>query len=118
MSIKGEYGESENGNFKITDTIGIPHPYMITHHHVAIASDNFGGMLGQEAIREAEERGYMCGFKCGLSYDEHKQALLVSCKEEVSVNGKNNKELEKYLKDIVKEAEDNGYEGFAFKKDF
>lgn len=113
------YGSSEQGNFTVIDTIGVPHPYCITPKHVAWAADHHCGMLTKDAIREAEERG---GAKCDicrkagsvLSIDEHEQALLVECKQET----KDNKELHAYLLRIKDDAEQGGYAGFAFKKAF
>jgi hypothetical protein len=118
-----KYGKSKDGNFEVVDTIGVPHPYCITPKHVATASDKFMGMLGREAIIQAEEDGAMCDIcnkasrregKKILSYDEHKQALLLSCKEEI----KDNKELHKFLMSIKEMAIKDSFEGFAFKKDF
>ena len=82
--MKGEYGLSEQGNFKVVDTIGVPHPYCITPKHVEIASQWHGGILDESAIRHAEERGAKCGVKgCNLNYDQHEQALLVGCSKEI-----------------------------------
>jgi len=119
MTIKGEYGESEQGNFKVVDTIGVPHPYCITNRHVAHASDNFMGRLGNEAIESAERSGAKCGVKgCNLSFSEHEQALLVSCEKDMQgEDGKADPELHKYLLKIKDEATANGYAGFAFKDD-
>lgn len=52
-----KYGESECGNFKVIDTIGVPHPYCIGPKHVGWASDHWNGMLGKDAILDAEEHG-------------------------------------------------------------
>jgi hypothetical protein len=105
--------------FRVIDTIGVPHSYCIGTRHVAHASDNFGGMLSADAIRDGDTKGIYCdicrtlqretGAKI-LSYDEHKQALLVECGDE------NKKMLGNYLKRIAKQAEHDGYEGFAFIK--
>jgi hypothetical protein len=113
--IKGNYGVSKNANFFIKDTIGVPHPYMIGARHVAHAADHYGGMLGKAAIESGEARGIMCKMKnCNLTYAQHETALIVGCKIDVKTDPVAKKELEKYLKSIVKEAEANGYAGFAF----
>ena len=111
--MKGIYTKSEN--FEIIDTIGVPHPYMITHHHVTYASDNHSGMLGKAAIEGAERAGKMCGLcKGGLAYADHKQALVVSCRGPLQIDGENNPELEEFLLANKDECERNNYEGFAF----
>jgi hypothetical protein len=119
------YPKSEQGNFEVIDTIGVPHPYCITPKHVAVASDDFCGMLGKETIIEAEKRGATCGIcrknaKHGgkiLSFEEHEQALLVSCKAELKNDkGETNPELHKYLLSIKERATKDGFAGFAFKK--
>ena len=76
----------KTSKFRVVDTLGVPHPYMITPKHVAVASDDFSGMLGEPAIRKAEEKGIHCEIcrKSGniLPYHEHKQALLVEVKDD------------------------------------
>jgi hypothetical protein len=120
-----KYGKSKEGNFQVIDTIGVPHPYCITPKHVAYASDHFNGMLGKEAIIEAEKYGKaVCDICKGinrkdyskpiLTYDQHEQALLVNCK----VNMAKNEELHAYLMGIKDLATKEHYAGFAFKKDF
>ena len=56
MTIKGEYGKSEHGNFEVTDTIGVPHPYCITPKHVHVASAQFecGVCKGELSYAEHE----------------------------------------------------------------
>ena len=49
--LKARYGASEQGNFAVIDTIGVPHPYMIGPKHVAYASDFRGGILDALAGR-------------------------------------------------------------------
>lgn len=114
--VKGNYPKSKQGNFKVVDTIGVPHPYCITSKHVAWAADHCGGMLGKEAIREAEEHGAKCDIckKQGnvLTIDEHEQALLVGCKVDIQPLPD---ELKDWLISIKEEATANGYAGFAFK---
>ena len=115
--FKGDYSQSKNGNFKIINTIGVPHLYCITPKHVAVAADHYFGMLGADAIRGAEKQGAKCDIcrKAGkiLSYDEHEQALLVECKIDIQPVPD---ELKTWLVSIKDEAEKNGYAGFAFKK--
>lgn len=120
--MKGSYGESSNGNFKVVDSISVPHPYCITPKHVEVASRDFGGMLGEDAILAAERKGVRCGTKthegnCKLAYYEHEQALLIGCNKELKdEKGEVNPELHRYLLSIKEECEKNGYVGFAFKK--
>jgi len=109
--MKGEYGQSEHGNFKVIDTIGVPHPYCITERHVRIAADKFHGVLSDEAIRAVEKGVAKCGVKgCNLSYDEHETALLIECRQDIQ----DNDELHQYLLAVKDEAEANHYAGFAF----
>ena len=110
-----EYMVSAQGNFKVVDTIGVPHPYMIGAKHVGYAADHHMGMLGKEAIIEGEKQGITCEMKgCALTYDEHKQAILIGCKAEI----KGNDELLDYLLAIKELAENNGFAGFTFLKQF
>ena len=46
----------KTGQFEITDTIGVPHPFCITHHHVGYAADHCGGQLGKTAIEAYETK--------------------------------------------------------------
>lgn len=116
-----EYGESEQGNFKIIDTIGIPHPYCITPKHLEF---NEGRMyLDVERAEQISKEKYptninkqaVCDIcrKDGkeiLTFKEHKQALVVECKTDIQ----NNKELKTYLLKIKDLAIKNKFEGFAF----
>ena len=104
--FKGNYGKSENGNFEVIDTIGVPHPFCITPRHVAYAADHCGGRLNEKAASK-----HPCGMKgCNLTYEMHETALLIACHKDI----KNNEELKSYLLKIVAEAESNNYAGFAF----
>jgi len=120
-----KYGKSEKGNYQVIDTIGVPHPYCIGAKHVAIASDEFGGMLGEGAIERAEQKGVYCDIcakanrKFGkpiLSYKEHKQALVVACYLDPQKGGY--PELQTYLKSIVTMCEQDKYEGFVLSRKF
>ena len=107
--------------FKVIDTIGVPHPYCITPKHVEIASDEFMGMLGEPAIKRAEEKGVYCdickkierktGKPC-LPYEEHKQALLIEVDDKREL--KDIPELKEYLLKLKPLAEKGGFAGFAF----
>lgn len=109
--------------FKIIDTIGVPHPFCIGPKHVQIASEEFMGMLGEPAIKRAEEKGIYCeickkierktGQLC-MTVDEHKQALLIEVNDKREL--KDIPELKKYLLQIKDMAEKDGYAGFAFKQ--
>lgn len=115
--MKGTYESSKKGNFEVVDDIGVPHHYCIGTRHVAHAADNYNGMLGDSSIRDGEKEGIVCeACKGKLSYDEHKQALLVKCSDdfEDKTNEDLRNELQEYLVDIKEEAEKSGYSGFAF----
>ena len=98
--------------FEVVDTIGVPHPFCITHHHVGWAADRFSGRLGKEAIQalEASKGGRpSCGVPgCNLTFDQHEQALLVRC------GVKDDELLRAYLLGIKDQCEKDGYAGFAF----
>lgn len=110
-----KYGESANGNYRVKDSIGVPHPYMIGARHVGHAADNFGGRLGKEAIESAEEQGIKCCVCKGeLSYAEHEQALLVESDKDHKGHETLQAELQTWLKSICDMATSDGYAGFAF----
>lgn len=124
-----KYGASEQGNFVVVDSIGVPHPYCITPKH--LLPDRM--YLDAAAIRDAERTN---GAKCDtcrllvkggkqpkvLSYDEHEQGLLVSCKKDMKevVDGREVvcAELREFLLSVKELAVVDGFAGFAFKKDF
>lgn len=112
--LKARYGASEQANFEVIDTIGVPHPFTIGPRHVVHASDNHGGMLG-----EATCRAIKCAHpRCTLSYEEHESALLISCKADLQIAGskETNPELQVYLMQSKPLCEEDGYAGFAFAK--
>ena len=115
MRKKLDYGQSDEGNFKVVDTIGVPHPFCITTRHVAYAADRHGGMLTKSAISHS---GGPCGMKgCTLSIHEHETALLVSCLGPLNPKEDRKKahpELQEYLKKIVDQCKEEGYAGFSF----
>ena len=116
--MRARYGQSESGNFFIEDTIASPHPYTITNRHVEFAADHCCGILGKDAIERGEARGIHCGAQgCRLSFAEHGQGLVVSCKKELkNKDGSTNKELHAYLLSCVDKANADKFEGFAFLK--
>ena len=115
--IKGNYPESKDGNFKVIDTIGVPHPYCITPKHLEYSEGIYLDIPG------AEKRGAVCDIcrkavRAGkqdkvLTYDEHEHALLVNCKIDIQPCPD---ELKDWLLSIKEEATTNGYAGFAFKR--
>lgn len=116
--LKARYGQSEKGNFFVTDTIGVPHPYMIMPGHVVEASDHHGGMLGTAAIEAAEKRRVFCGICKGkLKFHQHESALLIACKDELKVGDKPNPELHAYLTKVNPMTEEDGFVGYAFVKE-
>jgi hypothetical protein len=116
VKLAERYGASEQGNFYVVDTIGVPHPYCIDPRHIGHAADRFGGMLGEPAIRSAEMAGIHCATCKGkLSYDQHQQALLVACKTEAAdQHGQANDEMRAYLLKCKALAIEDNYAGFAF----
>jgi len=116
IDLRARYGASEQGNFYVCDTIGVPHPYCITGKHVAHAADHFGGMLGKEAIEDAERDDATCGVRgCTLTFAEHETALLVACRVEIKGDdGKAHPELHAYLLAVKERCEADRYAGFAF----
>lgn len=116
--LTSAFGQSEAGNFWIVDTIGVPHPYCITPRHVRVAADQYGGMLGVDAVESAERQGARCGVRgCQLRYDQHEKALLVECRIEMKgADGLVVPELHAWLLSCKERATAGGYAGFAFKR--
>lgn len=111
------YMVSEQNNFSIIDTIGVPHPYCIGARHVSFASDNYNGMLGKDAIEAGEAQGITCAMRgCNLSYSEHEQVILIECNAPLHIEGETNKELHAYLLGLKEITEKAGFAGFAFKE--
>jgi len=111
-----KHGESSKSNFSITDTIPIPHSYMITSKHLEYNDSMY---LGKKEIELMEkEHGSLCGQRdCNLKYEDHKSGLLILCKIPMSQkNNKNrlNKELHVYLMEIKKTLDLKKFEGFVF----
>lgn len=103
--------------FWIKDTIGVPHPYCIGSRHVGWAADHFSGLLGKEAILDAERHGIKCcTCKGKLSYEQHEQALLVAVNDPENRELKDVPGLQEYLLSIKEQCEKDGYAGFAFIK--
>ena len=116
VEIKG-YGKSKQGNFKVIDTIGIPHTYCITPEHLlpdemyldipkAEIENNAVCDICKNLVKEGKQNKI-------LTYEEHEKALLVECKIKLN-QGEENKELKKYLLSIKVKAEKKGFVGFAF----
>lgn len=96
-------------HFEVVDTMGVPHPFCITHHHIAFESESV--YLDGKRIKRYEKsigNRPSCGMKgCNLMYDQHEQALAVRCKT-------GDKDLLKtYLESIVKQCEADGFAGFV-----
>lgn len=98
-----------------------PHPYMIGTAHVAHASDNYGGMLGENAIHDLEAtRGPSCywkgengdrGKRCRVPYSEHKHdnVAVMELKRDLT-----NKEAYDALVLLKEKFIEENIEGFAF----
>lgn len=112
------YGKSKDGHFKVIDTIGVPHTYMVGIKHI---TESTGMFLD---IERAEKKGAVCGIcsqlvRSGkqdriLSYAEHEQALLIGCMVDID----NNEELSEYLLSIKAKCKKDKYARFAFVKGF
>jgi hypothetical protein len=88
------------------------HPYTIHPRLVAHAADHFGGMLGEDAIRDFEKKGGHCGYQfCHVPFEDHrsKQVLLLNLTRNLS-----NYEAAQALFPLKKLAEDEGIAGFGF----
>lgn len=99
----------DHANFK-------PHPYMIGAKHVCHASDHFHGMLGVEAIEDAEKHGIHCengtiGNRCHLPYKEHTSDTVIFLK---LTRNATNTEAGKVLFAVKAECEADKIDGFAF----
>jgi len=108
------FGQSKNKNFKIIDSIGVPHTYMITPKHLEYSESMYLDISG------AEKKGAVCDI-CKhnksdkiLSYEEHKQALLVKSKQDFKDNKKLSKELQDWLVSIKDKCEKKKFVGFTF----
>lgn len=114
--LRARYGASEQGNYFVSDTTCAPHFYCIGGKHVAHASDNFGGRLGDEAIRDGEKHGINCAHpRCTLSYDQHEKALVVTCAGPLKTDdGIITPELHSYLLQCKPLCEADKFAGFAF----
>lgn len=105
------------------EKVSIPHPYCITPKHIAVAADDFGGMLGEAAIEAAERKGAVCDIcrerarRDGsriLTYGEHENnvTLFVKVPQNRDLNAIEG--LNKYLFDNKQTFVDAGIQGFAF----
>ena len=122
-----KYGESENNNFRIIDSIVVPHPYCITPKHLEYSRSIYLDIEGAEKRSREEHpndsrKWAVCDtckrlYKLGkipkiLSWSEHQKAVLVECDAEIE----NNKELHQYLLKLKEQVTQDGYAGFAFVK--
>lgn len=116
QELQQKYGKSEKSNFRVIDTIPVPHPYCITPRHVGHAADRFGGLLSPKALEDAEKHGARCDICKGrLKFKEHETALLIECRAEIKgKDGKVDPELHAYLLRIKEMAEQDCYAGFTF----
>jgi hypothetical protein len=114
--LRARYGASEQDNYRVRETIPVPHPYCITPKHVQVAADQFGGMLGVVAVKSAEKQGAKCGICKGkFAFEEHGTALLVECGRELKdAKGSAEPELHAYLLKCKPLCEADKYVGFAF----
>jgi hypothetical protein len=110
-----EYIETEK--FKCVKSINMPHPFTTSEAHETLASDEFGGILSNECIEEAEKRGIPCGIRdCDLPFKEHKKAIIVKVKSREELKDVVD-ELQKYLMFIRDKAKSDGFDGFILTRD-
>ena len=120
-----KYGKSEQGNFEVIDTIGVPHPYCITPRHML--PDHM--FMNADTIREAEKTNDAACDICRqnhrrdysksiLTYDQHETALLVACYKDPKSNETLGKELQNFMLKCKPFCEADKYAGFAFAKKF
>ena len=84
-----------------------PHPYTIGAAHVAYASKNHGGMLGDETCRNVR-----CAHPgCYLSYEEHTSDLV--CFFQITRDCKGS-EINNILKPMTDKLGTNFIDGFGF----
>jgi len=128
FEVKNEIPKpSANALFEIKEIkkVSIPHPYMITPKHIAVASDKFSGMLGEPAIEEAEKKGVYCDIckhrvSKGLQseiipYSEHKEQKTLFLQMKTDEKDLNKVEgLHSYLLKIKPLLEKEKIEGVAF----
>lgn len=89
-----------------------PHPYTTSPEHIAFASDNYLGMLGEEALIAADAKGIKCGVTgCQVSYKEHTNdiVLILSLKKDLVKD-----EVQPMFTEVAGILEENNIDGFAF----
>jgi len=102
--------------FEIIDVIPVTHLFCITAALVGYASDNFSGILSNNAVEAYEKKMNkgVCGVKnCNMLQSEHQVALLIEVRDPRELN--NIPELQDYLLKCKPICEADGYAGFAFK---
>jgi len=118
--LREKFGESEQGNFYVEDTIGVPHPFCIGEKVMRAVES---GLLSKENIMAAESERHrgLCsarfesGGSCQMKFEEHEQAILVGCK--ANIKGKDdmaNPELHQWLLKNKELCEKEGFAGFSF----
>ncbi len=125
--IMKEYGWSRKNNFRAVDTFAAephnPMPYCITPRHL----EGEGMYLDEDRIREAEKRyGAHCGIRmdngglCQVPYDDHHSGLIIQCLKEPKNDSPTGKELQAYMKKIMKfpHFKKHGYVGFTLLDSF
>ena len=84
-----------------------PHAFMIGTRHIKHASDNYGGMLGEETLREIP-----CAMKnCNVPYDEHTadDVCFLQLRRDA-----NSDEVTKLMKKVVDTLGEQYFDGFCF----
>jgi hypothetical protein len=97
--------------FRVANTIGVPHPFVVTGSLVSFVAKKWGGVISDMAIADFEKKRMKtaCGYKdCNLMHGDHKTVLLISCKS------LDQEMLREYLATISDQAQKEGFGGFAF----
>ena len=105
--------QPKSKDFKLESITNVnfdPHPFMIGPKHVAYASDNHSGMLGEATLKAVP-----CAMKgCQLPHSEHKSDKVLFIKALVDKEPSKLRGLKKYLLSIKKELGKHSIDGVAF----
>lgn len=97
----------------ITNVNHNPHPYTIGPKHIVFASDRYGGMLGEDAIKEGEKQGKCkCAHpQCNTPYESHTSDQVCFLQFTRDTTGD---EVNVVLKKLVDDLGPKFVDGFAF----
>lgn len=113
MTTIEQLQEKLKGFFHVEDINHInhnPHPFMIGPKHIAFASDNYNGMLGDACLND--KRCPPCAVRgCNLSYSDHKSNKVAFLKLLKNIPSQEAQDVLATVEDICKK---EGIEGFVF----